>query len=373
MSNRLGIFKPARELTKSPLRKLLKFSQWGITFLVLGWAAQSLHWNDLIISAPASIEKPNQTLNITPEVSLGLRSILLRANPLWALAALLCGTTCTAVLILRWRILWAHLPSLAPWHAFTSAWIKGQTIAILPTSEIGSDLYRIWWGSSWLGSTPPLLGLLLIERVIGLIALLVIAGAGVLFANLVLGRHILLFPGREWSFMLLFVVFLIAIGYAVFKLECFKSLIRIQLIQNSWTLSGSPFSFLRALTIVLLSIAAHLLAIGVFVLADWSLGLHTPIWCYLVAIPLISLAKFVPCHIAGIGLVEGGLWIMLHPWAGRTTAETTAVSIIVRLVGLTWITLANIGLFAIPLLASSLRKRSSLPYTHDQTGALVQS
>jgi hypothetical protein len=93
----------------------------------------------------------------------------------------------------------------------------------------------------------------------------------------------------------------------------------------------------------------HACSAILYVIADRALGLNTRTWCYLVGVPLINIARFLPIHVAGIGLVEAGLWVLLSPWAGRTAEEVTAISVLVRMMGLLWLALSNSAMLCVQI------------------------
>lgn len=271
----------------------------------------------------------------------GVGSTLSRIRPGWVFAYFLCLAVAAVLLVVRWRYLMAWQGAAPPVGWCAHAWARSQVINLLPFGQLGGDAYRVERSGRWLGGRAAAAGVVAAERMVGFGALLAIAAAGLIFSGLIdrdIGAALGLFLGLVVGVRLL-------AGRPIGR----------HLAALGGRLSGQPTRWGRSLAsavgpiagllrhqhrlpgLLLLSTVIHLLASLSFAIVDRSLGMTTPVWCFLVAVPAISMAQFLPVHVAGIGIMEGGLWLFLGPWAGHTPEAVVALSATVRLLGLLWL------------------------------------
>lgn len=273
----------------------------------------------------------------------GLIGLLADLRPAYVLGYFCCMLVIAVCLSCRWRMLLRTgerpPPSLA-WCFIN--WGRSQVISALPTSQVGGDAFRAQrttlLGHSWIAAC----AIVALERLCGLAALCLVAVVGLAYSRsgeslrlLLAGTTVGIASALTWR-----------IGRPVLRLihekprSQFLGMVRLctWLRAKGSVLRGGfqrhPKSIAGAF---LLSGAAQVFSPLSFVLIDRALGLNTPAWCYLIAIPILAVAQYFPIHIAGIGLVEGGLWLTLNNWAGRTGAEIIALSAANRILGLLWL------------------------------------
>jgi hypothetical protein len=332
----------------------------------------------------------------------------------WLLAYLLCAVALAALLVIRWHYLLADQtrpqfgvladrqqsrqeerspPSLA-WCAVI--WARSQVINLLPLSQAGGDLYRIERASRYTGGVASAVGIIATERITGLMAMVGVAVAGLAGsrmlsiqpADLVLvgGSAVLL------GAIAIRIVRLRSPGLATAAGLAAEGLVPAETKKASQSLRSPtrrrPGNLFRAwqdhlcimagplrhsarhprrfLVVLSLSIAAQVLAPLSYVTVDRALGFNTPVWCYLVAVPAVTLATFLPIHIAGIGILEGGLWLFLSRWSARSSADVVAISAAIRLTGLLWLAILTTS-FLWPLDRSA--RRAPPDYALDGLGA----
>jgi len=223
------------------------------------------------------------------------------------------------------------------WCAVT--WARSQVINLLPLSQIGGDLYRIERSTRQLHDSAKATGIVAAERTVGLVALALVAAVGLTCSGLLpvppaIGIGVLLCVGLAGCLTVRFVT------------PRFASWAKMNDASPRWIAwlrrTISPLIQLasrpkRLLVTLCVSVGVQLLAPLSFAVVDRALGMHTPVWCYLVAVPTIAIATFLPIHIAGIGILEGGLYLFLHRWADLGAADVLALSAAARLLNVMWL------------------------------------
>jgi len=335
---------------------------------------------------------PNQTIHSGSLQSIepGVRAVLSHAEPPWLVAYFGCMVLLAALLIGRWRWLMSgacdtpsvNTPSMR-WCAVI--WARSQVINFLPLSQIGGDLYRIQHSSHHLKGAATATGIIAIERITGFVALLTVALTGLAWAE---GTVALVTP------ILVVIAVIVVINLkrlpAAYSNELEPSDCSSPLHScRRWLRTAlAPVTRLvrrpkQCLGILSVSIAIHLVTSLSFVTVDRALALETPAWCYLVAVPAVVLATFLPIHIAGIGILEGGLWLLLHHWTVRSPAEVISLCATARCLSLAWLALLATSFLApcrdvVPSTAMQepsekalSRWNSALPATHSTSHARV--
>ena len=351
-----------------------KIIPWLVTVGALFFIAWTVPWTDhielvpTVDPLPASVnahvghESSNAAPTHAPTTILqpGVLSILHRIQWPWLIAYFGCMAASAVLLIRRWHSLLSQfdpVPS-STWCART--WAQSQVISILPFGQIGADAYRIE-RSAKLGPTlGRCVGIIGNERIMGIMALGLVACTGWAIRAggsagliLVLGES-----GLTISVIALMsqLRFLHQVDHSPGESAPWRKTLS-RLVEPVSELARQPY---QLTWILFLSIGVQSLTPLTFVAIDRALDLDTPVWCYLVAVPAVTLVQFLPIHIAGIGILEGGLWTFLNPWAGRTAAEVMAISAGARLMALLWLGLMILT-FLVPRQNTKERILSSLP------------
>jgi len=280
----------------------------------------------------------------------GVGTLLTDVQAGWLPVYLLCVATASALLVARWRYLLENnrrratgsgsiLQTATPWYWCAVIWARSQVINLLPLSQIGGDLYRIERSSRQLRDSAAATGIIAAERAAGLVALALVAAVGLTCSGL------LPVPRAVGVGILLGVV--LAAGLtAHFVAPRLTPWLKINDASPRWITwlrrTAAPLIQLAArpkrLFITLgLSVGVQLLTPLSFAAVDRALGMNTPVWCYLVAVPTIAIVAFLPIHIAGIGILEGGLWLFLSRWTDHAPADVIALSAAARLMNLIWV------------------------------------
>jgi hypothetical protein len=391
------------------------FAQILITVLALAMILAITPWNDRVTLADGRrgivLEETEEPLAVrlrqpagdstsavaaadVKERQPGVKTLLAHARVPWLLTSLGCAAAIGMLLVIRWRYLLLQSGGdfSIPWCA--AIWARGQVINLLPLSQIGGDLYRIERTRHGLGGTAASVGIIATERVCGLIALVGVAMAGLACSGMLsLGPFIVAMVS-----VVVTAGVLLAVKCARPRQESESGVPpihpQLEIVRNGectgptacrshaklspwWhhlqrmiaPLVGLLSTPKRLLTVLSLSIAVQLLAPLSFATVDRALGFDTPVWCYLVAIPAITLAIFLPVHVAGIGIVEGGLWLFLSRWSERTVADVVAISAATRLAGLIWTSLLASAFLMRADRTLRRRPRAAAGLTHFQSGA----
>ena len=118
-------------------------------------------------------------------------------NPAWILLALAAYAVTQSISVWRWnRLLRAQHIEIEPRRLTESIWVSMFFNQFLP-SNIGGDVVRIADTAPAAGSKTLAMTVILVDRALGLSALIVIAASGALAASF-LGVHI---PGARWLWM----------------------------------------------------------------------------------------------------------------------------------------------------------------------------
>ncbi len=373
------------KMRNSPWAKIIP---WLVTVGALVFIAWTVPWTDhvelvpTVDPSPASVnahvghESSNAAPTHTPATLLqpGVLSILRRAHWIWLIACFGCMAASAVLLVRRWHLLLSQsgpAPSIA-WCART--WAQSQVISILPFGQIGADAYRIERSARVGPTLGRCVGIIAIERIMGFMALGLVACTG--WAIHVGGSTGLLLVLAESIFAMSVIAWIPRLrvlqpvdGSPGESTPWRKKLAR--LVEPVSELARRPY---QLAWILFLSIGVQTLTPITFFAVDRALGLDTPVWCYLVAVPTVILAQFLPIHVAGIGILEGGLWAFLGPWAGRTTAEVVALSAAIRILNLSWSALlaASFLTSTAPIAQSPSRARTAPPSAHNSKPSLSE-
>lgn len=290
-------------------------------------------------------------------IESGVLTLLTQVRPIWLLAGAICAVCTSLLLVVRWRFLMADSDNPPSIRWCGVIWARSQVINLLPFGQLGGDAYRVERSRGRLIDAATAFGVVATERIVGLLALLSIMGIGLAVSG-GLAVNITL------PFMFCTGLVLIAVISSRFtrspadchSLGSWRRRINHSLLPLT-RLLNAPRSFGIML---LFSATVHLLASMSYVVVDRALGLGTPVWCYMVAVPILALVRFCPIHIAGIGIVEGGLWFLLNLWVEISSSNVIALSALLRGTGLIWSALMAVSFLLTPDRATSGSVRKSI-------------
>ncbi len=235
---------------------------------------------------------------------------LVRAHAGWAAAALALYGAMVALSVWRWRVLLrVQGTDLRPWTLAESFLVATFFNNFLP-SNIGGDVVRIADTAPYTGSKTLAATVVLVDRFLGLVALLLMAALGALVA----ARHGGDLPGAHW----LWVPPAVALAALVPALRAPRQVVQLGAPIERWggawarerlaRLAVACERFGRAprplvwTTVGALAVQACL--VGFFLCTARSLGIPLPLTTAACVVPLTLAAQMVPVSINGFGVRE---------------------------------------------------------------------
>jgi glycosyltransferase 2 family protein len=231
-------------------------------------------------------------------------------SPAWVLLALLSYVFVQAISVWRWhRLLRAQHVDVTTKTLRESIWVSLFFNNFLP-SNIGGDVVRIADTASAAGSKTLATTVVLVDRALGLTALIVVAAFGAFAASLV-GIHV---PGARWLWMVAAAGLLVAVPViAIPKLTAYL-LAPLRLLRKPWvdervrrledaihrfreTPSALAGAFAGALVVQITIVAFYLLMAQ-------GLSVPLPILLGAVLIPVSMVVQMAPLSINGFGVRE---------------------------------------------------------------------
>jgi len=237
------------------------------------------------------------------------------------------------VMSMRWWLILNSCGQHVPYTQITSAYYLGLfSNNFLPTA-MGGDVVRIVKLRSIGLSTNQLIFSTLFDRIIGLIAIIIMGLIGINFSNSIhesIGEQSLLFVNiiSFLAFTLFFVFlssnireklfnFVIHKFYFWKKLNNFLSYCRdnLVIIKNTKILSVS----------VLMSLVSQLLVILTYYLISRSLHVELSLLDYVLIVPVVALFSSLPISVGGLGVREG-IMILLLGTVGIQTSSAASIT-----------------------------------------------
>jgi len=258
-------------------------------------------------------------------------------NPAWILLAL-AAYACTQMIgVWRWnRLLRAQHIEVERRRLTESIWVSMFFNNFLP-SNIGGDVVRIADTAPAAGSKTLAMTVILVDRVLGLTALVIIASSGALVASL-LGVHI---PGARWLWLASALVAAAAIsviampqlvGNAVgHALRPVRALNRPWLTERAQRLEDAVIKFRNAPSAVAGAFAGAMVVqitiVAFYLLTAEGLSVPLPIFLGAVLIPVSLVVQMAPVSINGFGVREAVFAFFFRRF-GLPTDAAVALSLV---------------------------------------------
>jgi uncharacterized protein (TIRG00374 family) len=231
-------------------------------------------------------------------------------NPAWILLALAAYAFTQSIAVWRWnRLLRAQHIEVERCRLTESIWVSMFFNNFLP-SNIGGDVVRIADTAPAAGSKTLAMTVILMDRVLGLTALVIIASSGALVASL-LGVHV---PGARWLWMAsalgaVAAIFVIAmpqlVGHALLPV---RALDKPWLTERAQRLEDAVMRFRNAPTAVGGAFAGAMVVqitiVAFYLLTAEGLAVPLPIFLGAVLIPVSLVVQMAPVSINGFGVRE---------------------------------------------------------------------
>jgi uncharacterized membrane protein YbhN (UPF0104 family) len=231
-----------------------------------------------------------------------------------------------AVSALRWReILGAAAPT---WGYLFRLYLIGNFFSLFLPTSVGGDAVRAVAASRALPTSTPAVTSVVVDRLIGVVALLAYLALGILVAPAVVAQA---GTAAEWQGPglalggALALALLAAIGGVAWLVRRPTVRRRLapagELIGRLWR---SPGTLARILGLGLAVQALYILAWGLLASA---LGVRLPPALFVATVPVVSLLAMLPVSLSGIGIREGA-WVLLLAPFGVAAADALTYSLV---------------------------------------------
>lgn len=238
---------------------------------------------------------------------------------------------------LRWAVLLRRSqPDITSWQTFVWS-ARGTVIDAIGAGQLGSDAYRLYSASSAVGVRRAL-GVQVLERVLGLVALGLLVLAGASFGTGVpsIGWSLpssIVSVGTGAAIILVCLVTIYRTGFRPWKVnsdgpDTKRPAMLMGALQSELTGSSLGLPLLVALA---LSVSIHAGIVLYYFFLSSSLGLPLPFTSFLVAIPIVTLLLVLPVTIAGIGVFEGAMVLLLTGSSSVVVGEVLILCALHRL------------------------------------------
>jgi len=254
-------------------------------------------------------------------------------HPGWIVTALVAYAATQSIAVWRWkRLLRAQHVEVESKRLTESMWVSMFFNNFLP-SNIGGDVVRIADTAPAAGSKTLATTVILVDRVLGLSALVIIASSGAFVASL-LGVHM---PGARWLWLAtglgaVAAVFVIAmpqlVGHLLMPVRALK---RPWLDERAQRLEEAVIKFRNAPAALLGAFAGALVVqitiVAFYLLTAEGLSVPLPIFLGAVLIPVSLVVQMAPISINGFGVREAVFAFFFRRF-GLPTDAAVALSLV---------------------------------------------
>jgi uncharacterized protein (TIRG00374 family) len=215
----------------------------------------------------------------------------------------------------RWQVLARPMGFNQPLGHFVRLYFIGMFFNLFLPTSVGGDVARAWYLNAKSGRGMVAAVSVFVDRLSGLILLLVLAIGGSLACTIDLPKWI---PASVWGTAVFAVLGFVTLPLASRMLSRFSRLQRL--------VDGIRY-FVRQPRLVVGTSALSLVVQAANVIMLWLLGVAiaapVPFSYYWVLVPMISLITLLPISLNGMGVREGGMILFLAPLG---VSQTTAMS-----------------------------------------------
>ena len=254
-------------------------------------------------------------------------------NPAWILLALAAYAFTQSIAVWRWnRLLRAQHIEVERRRLTESIWVSMFFNNFLP-SNIGGDVVRIADTAPAAGSKTLAMTVILVDRVLGLTALVIIAASGALVATL-LGVHI---PGARWLWLASGLGAVAAISVIAMPQLVGHALMPVRALNKPWLteraqrLEDAVIRFRNAPAAVAGAFAGAMVVqitlVAFYLLTAEGLSVPLPIFLGAVLIPVSLVVQMAPVSINGFGVREAVFAFFFRRF-GLTTDAAVALSLV---------------------------------------------
>jgi glycosyltransferase 2 family protein len=254
-------------------------------------------------------------------------------NPAWMVLALAAFAATQSISVWRWnRLLRAQHIEVDRRRLTESIWVSMFFNNFLP-SNIGGDVVRIADTATAAGSKTLATTVILVDRVIGLCALVVVAASGALIAQL-LGVHI---PGARWLWAASGAGAVAAISVIAIPQLVGHALLPVRALNKPWLteraqrLEDAVIRFRNAPSAIFGAFGGALVVqitiVAFYLLTAEGLSVPLPIFLGAVLIPVSLVVQMAPVSINGFGVREAVFAFFFRRF-GLPTDAAVALSLV---------------------------------------------
>jgi len=254
-------------------------------------------------------------------------------NPAWILLALAAYAATQSIGVWRWnRLLRAQHIEVEPRRLTESIWVSMFFNNFLP-SNIGGDVVRIADTAPAAGSKTLAMTVILVDRALGLTALVIIASSGAFVASM-LGVHI---PGARWLWIASALGAVAAISVIAMPQLVGHVLLPVRALNRPWLteraqrLEDAVIRFRNAPSAVAGAFAGAMVVqitiVAFYLLTAEGLSVPLPIFLGAVLIPVSLVVQMAPISINGFGVREAVFAFFFRRF-GLPTDAAVALSLV---------------------------------------------
>lgn len=268
------------------------------------------------------------------------KDALLNASPWYVLPLFALMTLDRALMAYKWNPLLLVLNVRVPYFALFRTYSASPLAGIILPAAIGSDIFRVYSLTKYGAKAVDVISSMIVERVIGFVAMLVPVGLSLVLASILLRDHWSRFQGMIWAILIPVVATIIVVwamqGVGKRKIDALaerlSSLRLVTKVHYVYEASGEYRKHPRVLAFVFaLTVVEQFAPIaGIFLLVK-ALNIDVALVALLIIIPIDILVTRLPISFDGIGLSEG-LYVVLFGLVGVAPTEAVLLSVSARAV-----------------------------------------
>ena len=232
-----------------------------------------------------------------------------------------------AVAALRWKRVLVHLGTREPWWPLMADTLVSSTYNMLLPTNIGGDVVRALRCGRRIGFMHQAWSSVLFERLVGVVALALLAVPGLAMV-----------PGRlqtlGWAVAgLVFVsVFVLLVAAAPFRMAGRLLASRAPVVAAAGEriaddLAGPLARTWPRVETMLWSVVYQAIGLGILVAVAWDWGQPSMAWAILGGVPLALILTLLPVSIAGLGVRES-LFVVLLGQLGVESGKAMALALV---------------------------------------------
>jgi uncharacterized membrane protein YbhN (UPF0104 family) len=216
----------------------------------------------------------------------------------------------------RWQIFARELRFEHTLSQYCAISFIGMFFSLVLPTLVGGDVIRVWYLNGQSGRKWPAAASIILERMNGLLILVVTACIGVFISPVRLPGWII---GSVWS-----VAASACMGLALAFICRRRQVLSLERRRQLGMLLDLLCSRKIFVESSIMSILVQFAAVLILWCLGISLGLDVPVAYYFVLVPMVSLLMMLPISVNGMGVREGGTVLFLLPLG---VAESTALTL----------------------------------------------